>query len=160
MTAPLHLAMTGETDLTLTRQFAAPPRTLWRALTEPGASHALAMGAGLADGPVRHGPARGRQLPLGLADRPRPADGRLGRFLTVEAPTRLIHTEVFDEDWTGGETTVTQTLDEIAPNRTLLTMQIRYSSAAARQSAADSGMVPGMEEAYAKLDFLLADGLA
>jgi uncharacterized protein YndB with AHSA1/START domain len=81
--------------------------------------------------------------------------GVQGRFLTVEAPHRLTHTEVFDEDWTGGETTVTQTLTETAARTTRLTMTVRYSSDAARQAAAASGMVPGMEEAYAKLDTLL-----
>jgi len=34
-------------------------------------------------------------------------------------------------------------------------MTVRYSSDAARKAAAASGMVPGMEEAYAKLDTLL-----
>jgi uncharacterized protein YndB with AHSA1/START domain len=160
MTAPLHLAMSGETDLTLTRHFAAPPRTLWRALTEP----ALLMRWQWAqdwpmvqcDMDLREG-GTFRWVWQTAPDR---LMGVSGRFLTVQAPTRLIHTEIFDEDWTGGETTVTQTLDEIAPNRTLLTMVIRYSSAAARQSAAESGMVPGMEEAYAKLDTLLTANLA
>ena len=157
MTALLHIAMTGETDLTLTRQFAVPARTLWRALTEP----ALLMRWQWAqdwpmiqcDMDLREGGSF-RWVWQTSPDR---LMGVSGRFLTVEAPRRLIHTEVFDEDWTGGETTVTQTLDETAPENTLLTMQVRYSSTAARQSAADSGMVPGMEEAYAKLDFLLPD---
>jgi uncharacterized protein YndB with AHSA1/START domain len=160
MTARLHLAMTGDTDLTLTRHFAAPPRTLWRALTEP----ALLMRWQWAqdwpmvtcDVDLRVG-GTFRWVWQTAPDR---LMGVSGRFLTVEAPTRLIHTELFDEDWTGGETTVTQTLDEITPNRTLLTMVIRYATAAARQSAAESGMVPGMDEAYAKLDTLLVGGLA
>jgi uncharacterized protein YndB with AHSA1/START domain len=157
MTALLHLAMTGETDLTFTRQFAAPPRTLWRALTEPSL---LMRWQWAQDWPMIR---CDMDLRPGGSFRwlwqtsPERQVGVSGRFLTVEAPSRLIHTEVFDEDWTGGETTVTQTLEETAPKRTLLTTQVRYSSAAARQSAADSGMVPGMDEAYAKLDTLLPD---
>jgi uncharacterized protein YndB with AHSA1/START domain len=73
----------------------------------------------------------------------------------VEAPRCLIHTETFDADWTGGETTVTQTLTEIAPQTTRLAMTVRYSTAAARAAAVASGMLPGMEDAYAKLDTLL-----
>ena len=86
--------------------------------------------------------------------------GVSGRFLTVEAPTRLIHTELFDEDWTGGETTVTQTLTETTPGRTLLTMVVHYSTPEARDAAAATPMAEGMEEGYVKLDRLLNTGLS
>lgn len=82
--------------------------------------------------------------------------GLLWRALTD--PTILQRWQ-WAEDWTGGETTVTRTLTEIAPGATRLKMAIRYSSASARGSAADSGMVPGMEDPYAKLDAILSDGL-
>ena len=144
MTAPLHIAMTGESDLTLTRQFAAPPRKLWRALTEPAL---LMRWQWAADWPMIR---CDMDLRPGGSFRwvwqtaPDRQVGVSGQFLTVEAPSRLIHTEVFDEDWTGGMTTVTQTLTEPAPGKTLLTMVIHYSTPAARASAAATPMVEGI----------------
>jgi uncharacterized protein YndB with AHSA1/START domain len=155
MTA-LQLALSSPTDLTLTRSFAAPPALLWRALTDPAL---LLRWQWAQDWPM---------VTCSMDLRPdgafrwvwQTAPDRLmgvsGRFLVVEAPQRLIHTEIFDEDWTGGETIVTQTLTETTPGRTLLTMTVRYSSTAARDAAAASGMLPGMQEAYDKLDALLA----
>jgi uncharacterized protein YndB with AHSA1/START domain len=151
----LTLTMTGAMDLALVRSFNAPPALLWRALTDPAI---LPRWQWAQDWPMV-------QCDMDL--RPggtfrwvwRTAPDRMmgvqGRFLTIEAPHRLIHTELFDEDLTGGETTVTQILTETAPRTTRLTMTVRYASDAARQAAATSGMVPGMEEAYAKLDTLL-----
>jgi uncharacterized protein YndB with AHSA1/START domain len=155
MADTLHLTMTGETDLTLTRVFNASPALLWRALTDPAIlprwQFAQDWPMVTCDMDFREGGAF-RWVWRTAPDR---LMGVSGRFVTIEAPTRLVHTELFDEDWTGGETTVTQTLTEIAPQTTRLTMTIRYPSAAARQAAAESGMLPGMEDAYAKLDALL-----
>ena len=152
----LQLALTSPTDLTLTRSFAAPPALLWRALTDP----ALLIRWQWA-----------QNWPMVTCDMDLRPDGAFrwvwqtapdrlmgvsGRFLTVEPPHRLIHTEIFDEDWTGGETTVIQTLRETEPGQTRLTMTVRYSSTAARDAAVSSGMLPGMEEAYDKLDALLS----
>jgi uncharacterized protein YndB with AHSA1/START domain len=155
MSDTLTLTLTGKTDLTLVRSFNAPPALLWRALTDPAI---LPRWQWAQDWPMvqcdmdfREGGAF-RWVWRTAPDR---MMGVQGRFLTIEAPNRLIHTEVFDEDWTGGETTVTQVLTETSPRTTRLTMTVRYSSDAARKAAAASGMVPGMEEAYAKLDTLL-----
>lgn len=155
MASTLGITLTGDTDLTMTRAFNASPALLWRALTDPAI---LPRWQWAQDWPMVQ---CDMDLRVGGAFRWvwRTAPDRLmgvsGRFLTVEPPHRLIHTEIFDEDWTGGETTVTQTLAEIAPRTTRLTMEVRYSSAAARKRAAASGMAAGMEEAYAKLDKLL-----
>ena len=155
MTATLHLAQTGAADLTLTRRFNASPALLWRALTDPAI---LPRWNWAQDWPMVQCDMDLRQggvFRWAWQTAPDRRMGVQGRFLTVEAPARLIHTELFEDDWTRGETTVTQTLTEIAPQTTGLTMTIRYSSPAARAAAADSGMVPGMDEAYAKLDGLL-----
>jgi len=155
MASILAIVLTGQTDLTMTRAFNASPALLWRALTDPAI---LPRWQWARDWPMVQ---CDMDLRVGGAFRWvwRTAPDRLigvsGLFLTVEAPHRLVHTEVFDEDWTGGETTVTQTLAEIAPGTTRLTMVVRYSSAAARKGAAASGMAAGMEEAYSKLESLL-----
>jgi uncharacterized protein YndB with AHSA1/START domain len=156
----LRLAMTGTSDITFTRSFAAPPALLWRALTDPAI---VPRWLWANDYPMVE---CAMDLRVGGTYRWawRTAPDRLmavsGRFLIIEAPTRLIHTELFDEDWTGGETTVTQSLTETAPGQTLLTMVVHYSTPAARAAAAATPMAEGMEEGYVKLDILLAKGLA
>lgn len=81
--------------------------------------------------------------------------GVSGHFLVVEAPHRLTHTEVFDEDWTDGESTVTQTLHPLAPQQTRLVMLVDYATPKGRDAALASPMTDGMAEAYGKLDKLL-----
>jgi uncharacterized protein YndB with AHSA1/START domain len=81
--------------------------------------------------------------------------GVSGKFVEIEAPKRLVHTELFDEDWTDGETIVSQTFTETGPSRTLMTMVIRCQSATGRDKMMASGMTDGMTETYAKLDVLL-----
>jgi uncharacterized protein YndB with AHSA1/START domain len=77
--------------------------------------------------------------------------GMGGIFTEIEAPAKIVHKEVFDEDWTGGETVVTTWLTELG-GRTKLEMTIRYASSEARDGALKSGMAEGMEAGYARLD--------
>lgn len=81
--------------------------------------------------------------------------GMGGVFREIVPPERIVTKELFDEDWTGGETTVTSTFVERA-GKTTLTMAIVYSSKEARDGALKSGMTEGMSAGYAKLDALLA----
>jgi uncharacterized protein YndB with AHSA1/START domain len=80
--------------------------------------------------------------------------GMGGTFVEVTPPSRIVHVEVFDQDWTGGETRVTTELTE-ADGVTTMTMTVAYSSMAARDGALSSGMTTGMEMSYARLDDLL-----
>jgi uncharacterized protein YndB with AHSA1/START domain len=80
--------------------------------------------------------------------------GMGGIYRKIAAPERIVSNELFDEDWTGGETVATMTLAE-RDGRTTLTTTVVYSSTAARDSALRSGMTEGMEMGYAKLDALL-----
>lgn len=83
------------------------------------------------------------------------AMGMGGTFIEITPPERIVHREVFDQDWTGGETTVTTVLVE-QDGATEMTMTVEYSSTAARDGALASGMTSGMELSYARLDTLLA----
>ena len=80
--------------------------------------------------------------------------GMGGIYREIAAPERIVSNELFDEDWTGGETIATMTLTE-RDGRTTLTTTVVYSSTAARDGALRSGMTEGMEMGYAKLDALL-----
>lgn len=81
--------------------------------------------------------------------------GMGGTFVEVTPPSRIVHVEVFDDDWTGGETRVTTELTE-AGGVTTMSMTVAYSSMAARDGALQSGMTSGMEMSYARLDQMLA----
>jgi uncharacterized protein YndB with AHSA1/START domain len=81
--------------------------------------------------------------------------GMGGEFREIVPPERIVHVEVFDEDWTGGETTVTTLLAE-REGRTTMSMTIVYSSREARDGALRSGMTEGMSVGYDRLDELLA----
>jgi uncharacterized protein YndB with AHSA1/START domain len=80
--------------------------------------------------------------------------GLRGTFREVVRPERIVHTEVFDVDWTGGEAIVTTLLHERA-GRTTMTMTIVYATREARDGALKSGMDSGLEVGYALLDDLL-----
>jgi uncharacterized protein YndB with AHSA1/START domain len=80
--------------------------------------------------------------------------GIAGVYREIAAPERIVHNEVFDDDWTGGATTVTSTLSEVG-GRTTLTTSVIYANEQARQGALVSGMTEGMEMGYARLDALL-----
>jgi uncharacterized protein YndB with AHSA1/START domain len=80
--------------------------------------------------------------------------GMGGIYREITPPERLVSSELFDEDWTGGETVATQALTE-RDGRTTLTTTVVYSSTAARDAALRTGMTEGMEMSYAKLDDLL-----
>jgi uncharacterized protein YndB with AHSA1/START domain len=80
--------------------------------------------------------------------------GMGGIYREISRPERIVSNELFDEDWTGGETVATMTLVE-RDGRTTLTTTVAYSSTAARDAALRSGMTEGMEMGYANLDALL-----
>lgn len=81
--------------------------------------------------------------------------GMGGVHREVVAPERIVNTQLFDQDWTGGEAVGTLVLTE-KDGRTTATNTILYSSKAARDGALKSGMEQGLEAGYARLDELLA----
>ena len=82
--------------------------------------------------------------------------GLSGVHHEIVPPQRIVHTELFDEDWTGGETLVTTVLDE-QDGQATVTMTILYSSQEARDGALKSGMEEGMAASYDRLAEPLAE---
>jgi uncharacterized protein YndB with AHSA1/START domain len=80
--------------------------------------------------------------------------GQYGAFREVVRPDRLVHTERW-EDWDPGEVVVTTTFDE-ENGGTLLTVSSEFPSKEVRDQLAAAGMTNGAEDAYRKLDTLLA----
>jgi uncharacterized protein YndB with AHSA1/START domain len=81
--------------------------------------------------------------------------GMGGVYREIERPRRIVHTELFDEDWTGGETIQT-TIFEEKGGRTTVTSTVRYASEAARDGALKTGMLEGWGMSYDRLAELLA----
>lgn len=80
--------------------------------------------------------------------------GMSGCYLSVDRPEKTVHTEIFDEDWTDGETRVTTAyFDEGRGTR--VEMTILYASREAREGAIESGMADGMEASFAALEATL-----
>jgi len=81
--------------------------------------------------------------------------GMGGVYREIVPPDRIVQSELFDQDWTGGETLATALLNEEA-SRTTLTITILYSSKEARDGALRTGMTEGMAAGYDRLADLLA----
>ena len=65
-----------------------------------------------------------------------------GEYREVDPPSRIVATESFDDDWTGGETVNTTTFDEVG-GITTVTVFVEYASAASRDGALATGMEAG-----------------
>lgn len=154
MPMPFKLEQTGPTALTVTRGFAAPPAKVWRAHTEPE----LVM-KWMGMGPYEIIKAE-IDLKVGGGFRyewSMPEGGIMavnGEYLDLQAPGRIVHTELFDDDWTDGKTTVTTSFDAVEAG-TRMTLQVQYRSEEGLQMALQSGAGDGMQSTYEQLADLL-----
>jgi uncharacterized protein YndB with AHSA1/START domain len=76
-----------------------------------------------------------------------------GDFREVEAPTRIVHTERWGDEWP--ETLHTVLFAE-QDGTTTVTRIVRFPSAQARDAALATGMMSGVERSFELLDALLA----
>jgi uncharacterized protein YndB with AHSA1/START domain len=147
----------GDRDLRFTREFDAPRALVFEALTTPALLQRWMLGPGGWTMPVcemelKPGGTFRYVWRKGGKDM-----GMSGTFREIVPPERIVHTEIFDEDWTGGETLVTTTLHE-EKGRTTLSLTVRYGSTAAREGALKTGMVDGMSDTYDRLADMMARG--
>jgi uncharacterized protein YndB with AHSA1/START domain len=155
-TTPLSITTPSEREIRITRSFAAPRHLVFAAYTRPDLLRRWLLGPPgwsliVCDVDLRVGGAYryvwrkedGTEMGMG------------GTFREVSPPDRLVATELFDQDWTGGETVSTLELSE-RDGRTMLVNVVSYSSREARDGALQSGMEHGMEASYARLDEILA----
>jgi uncharacterized protein YndB with AHSA1/START domain len=80
--------------------------------------------------------------------------GMSGVYREIAPPERLVFTEVWDEDWTGGEALVTIVFAEHA-GKTTFTQTVLYSSRAARDAVLKTPMEQGLAQGYDRLAKLL-----
>jgi len=82
--------------------------------------------------------------------------GHGGTVLELTRPSWIKTTEVYDLDWTGGETTNTNRITEDGGITTSV-VTVLYASKEARDGARATPMAEGMEAGFKRLDELLVD---
>ena len=155
MTNPLKFAAQGEREIVVTRDYDAPRQAIFEAWTRPELLKRWL-----------YGPDEWRlavceiDLRVGGAARFvwRHADGREMRmsavYREIAPPERIVFTEIWDEDWTGGEVLVTLELAQQA-GTTVLRQTMLYSSRAARDAGLATDLEQGMRMSYDRLAKLL-----
>jgi len=156
-TKTLTVQTVGESELLFTREFDAPRALVFDALTRPALVQRWLLGPDgwtmpICEIDLKPGGKFRYVWRKGGKDM-----GLSGTFREIVPPERIVHTELFDEDWTGGEAVVTTTLTE-ARGRTMMTLNVRYASAAGREAALKSGMIDGMSTTYDRLADMMARG--
>ncbi len=151
----MKISKPSDHELMLSRSFVAPRSAVFDALTNPAVLTQWMLGPAGWTMPTCE-----NDLRVGgkFRFKWRHADGRemgvSGVYREVEPPQRLTNTELFDDDWTGGETLVSVGLAELQ-GVTTLSQTIRYSSPAARDGALAIGMLDGITASYERLEKLL-----
>jgi uncharacterized protein YndB with AHSA1/START domain len=151
----LKVTTPGDREITMTRIFDAPRHLVFEAWTKPELVKRWLYGpddwrlavcemdlrvGGATRFVWRHGD--GKEM------------GMSGVFREIAPPDRLIFTELWDDDWTGGEALNTLIFTEHA-GKTTMTQTVLYSSRAARDGALKTGMEDGAAVSYDRLAELL-----
>jgi uncharacterized protein YndB with AHSA1/START domain len=152
----LTIEPAGDRHIRITRELAAPPELVWRAHTEPALIRRW-LGTPRLDWHTCEVDARpgGRFRYTWTRARDGWIMGMSGIYDVLEPPSLIVHREIFDEDWTGGEVIVSTTFHPLPGGRTRLEMLLEHTSAQARDRVLQTGMAEGMEESYVLLDEVL-----
>jgi uncharacterized protein YndB with AHSA1/START domain len=157
VTESVQVSKRGDREVVITRTFKAPRALVFDAFTKPQLVKRWLLGP-----PGWSMPTCEIDLTIGgrfryvWRNKERGKDmGVGGAFREIVPPERIVHDELFDEDWTGGQTIVTTMFTEQG-GRTTVAMTVLYSSAGARDAALSTGMTKGMDQSYDRLDEILA----
>ena len=154
---PLTVTTPTDTQIVITRHFDAPRHLVFACYTQPALIRRWLNGAEgwimtVCEFDARVG---GRyryewKAPDGYVM------GMGGVVTAFEPVSHVASAELFDDDWTGGETVSKLDFDETS-GRTTLVNTITYTSQDARDGALKTPMAEGMEFGYKKLDTVLAE---
>ncbi len=154
-TGKLIVTTPTDREIVMTRVFAAPRNLVFDAWTNPELVRRWLLGP-----PGWTMPVCEIDLRVGGAYRFEwlGQDGTVmgigGVYREIVIPERIVNTQLFDRDWTGGETLGTLLLTEQG-GKTTLTNKVLYSSREARDGALRTRMAEGVEAGYARLDEIL-----
>jgi uncharacterized protein YndB with AHSA1/START domain len=158
MMPPLSIALPSDREIVVTREFAAPRELVFDCWTIPAL---IRRWLGPPDWEMIHCEFDARvggkwrfvsRGPTGYEM------GHGGVISEIVRPEWIKTTEVFDEDWTGGETINSNAFTDLGGGRrTLSTLTVLYASKEARDGAAATPMAEGMEAGFRRLEELLVD---
>ncbi len=153
----LQVSTPNDTDLVVTRSFAASRALLFDCHTRPELVRRWMLGPDGWTMPVCEIDLRpGGKFRYVWRKEGTPDLHMSGEFLEIDPSSRIVHVERFDEDWAGGEQTTVTTVFEEKAGRTRVHMTIRFSSKAVREAAMATGMTDGMNTGYDRLEAILA----
>jgi uncharacterized protein YndB with AHSA1/START domain len=142
----LQLALDGETDVIVRRDFTHPPARVWRALTEPDLIRqwmASRDAMTRCEVDLRLGGSFHYEWPEFFFS---------GPILAVDAPHHMVHVEHFNGDTSSGPTITTDLVARGTGCR--MTMVMRYANAEARAAAIKMGFTDGLDEVFGRLETL------
>ncbi|MCI4567102.1 SRPBCC family protein [Lysobacter sp. CFH 32150] len=151
----LQVTTPSDREILMTRALDAPRELVWDAFTKPELVKRWLLGPPgwtmpvceidlRVGGPYRFVWRKDDGVEMGMG----------GVHREIKKPERLIRTELFDQDWTGGETVATVVFNE-RNGSTIVDITVLYSSKEARDGALASGMKEGMAAGYDRLEELL-----
>ncbi len=156
MTKPLEITTVSDTEIVVRRSFDAPVGMVWRCFTEPDL---IRRWYGLPDWEMTVCEYDARVGGTWRFVTRAPSGWEMGSSGTIKEmvrPSRIVNTELYDEDWTGGETLVTTVFHDEGP-ATTVTLMVAYPSKQARDGALATPMADGMELGFQRLDAVLAE---
>ena len=153
MTSKLTAELVGDTQLRVTRRFAAPPDRVFRAHFEPELVKQWMLGPPGWTMPVCEiAPVVGAQLHFRWDKSPSEGFSMRGTILELDPPHRSLHSELFE--FPGATESIVETSFIAEGTGTRLELVITYASKEARDAAMSTGMTDGMEDSYARIDDL------
>ncbi len=157
---PTGLQLTTPTDTTivLTRDFKAPRRLVWEAMTNPDKMKRwMIPPPGWTLDSIENDARVGGSLALAWSADASPAMTLSGEWTEYPPHARMVHTEIMNTPC--GETVLTRVeVHEFTEKDGVTSMRITqtYESKEARDGALSSGMDQGMEACYQALDAVVA----
>jgi uncharacterized protein YndB with AHSA1/START domain len=152
----MKVATQGDREVVITRHFDAPRSLVWDAHTRPELVKRWLLGPPGWTMPVCEIDLRvGGKYRYVWRSQDGTEMGMGGVHREIVAPERLVTTQLFDQDWTGGEALGTLVLTE-RDGKTTLTNTVRYTSNAARTAVLQTPMEQGMGAGYDRLEEVLA----
>jgi uncharacterized protein YndB with AHSA1/START domain len=148
---------TTDRELVVTRTFNAPAHIVFDAWTKPEllkrwwAPKSFGVSLFECESDLREGGA----YRYAFGRDPKNPEVFSGRYVEVNAPSRLVLTQVYERMRDAGEAVVTATFEE-SQGKTLLTLQQLFPSKEALEGALASGMEAGMRVTLDQLDALVA----
>jgi uncharacterized protein YndB with AHSA1/START domain len=154
--APLSVTTPSDSEVVVTRAFAAPRQLVWDCHTKPELIRRWMLGPDGWSMPVCEVDLRvgGKYHHRWRNDADGAEFGFVGEFNDIQSPSRLVSNERL-EGMEGEGAINTMVLDEKG-GRTMLTLTMRFASKEARDGALVTGMTDGMEASYQRLESVAA----